>query len=58
VPITGLTVEALAARPRTKAKIFFVLGLITKIFSLDVEKLKKLISEKFAGKDESIVNTA
>ena len=32
--------------------------MITKIFSLDVEKLKKLITEKFAGKDESIVNTA
>ncbi len=35
-----------------------VLGLIAKIFNLDVDKLKKLITEKFAGKDESIVNTA
>ena len=58
VPITGLTVEALGGTAKDKGKNIFVLGLITKIFSLDVEKLKKLISEKFAGKDESIVNTA
>src|SRR5260370_7183142 len=32
--------------------------MITKMFRLDVEKLKRIITEKFAGKDESIVNTA
>jgi 2-oxoglutarate/2-oxoacid ferredoxin oxidoreductase subunit alpha len=58
VPITGLTVEALGGTARDKGKNIFVLGLITKIFSLDVEKLKRIITEKFAGKDESIVNTA
>ncbi len=58
VPITGLTVEALGGTAKDKGKNMFVLGLIGKIFHLDVEKLKKLISEKFAGKDESIVNTA
>src|SRR5258707_12942061 len=58
VPITGLTVEALGGTAKDKGKNIFVLGLITKIFSLDVEKLKKIITEKFAGKDESIVNTA
>jgi len=58
VPITGLTVEALGGTAKDKGKNIFVLGLITKIFSLDVEKLAKLIKEKFAGKDESIVNTA
>jgi 2-oxoglutarate ferredoxin oxidoreductase subunit alpha len=58
VPITGLTVEALGGTAKDKGKNIFVLGLISKIFSLDVEKLKKLITEKFAGKDESIVNTA
>src|SRR5438477_566218 len=58
VPITGLTVEALGGTAKDKGKNIFVLGLITKIFSLDVEKLKKLIGEKFGGKDESIVNTA
>ncbi len=58
VPITGLTVEALGGTAKDKGKNIFVLGLISKIFHLDTEKLQKLISEKFAGKDESIVNTA
>ena len=58
VPITGLTVEALGGTAKDKGKNIFVLGLISKIFNLDVDKLKRLISEKFAGKDQSIVNTA
>src|SRR6266849_6503 len=58
VPITGLTVEALGGTAKDKGKNIFVLGLIAKIFNLDAEKLKKLITEKFAGKDQSIVNTA
>jgi 2-oxoglutarate ferredoxin oxidoreductase subunit alpha len=44
VPITGLTVEALGGTAKDKGKNIFVLGLI--------------ITEKFAGKDESVVNTA
>jgi 2-oxoglutarate/2-oxoacid ferredoxin oxidoreductase subunit alpha len=58
VPITGLTVEALGGTAKDKGKNIFVLGLISKIFNLDADKLKKLISEKFAGKNESVVNTA
>lgn len=58
VPITGLTVEALGGTAKDKGKNIFVLGLISKIFHLDTEKLATLIKEKFAGKDESIVNTA
>ncbi len=58
VPITGLTVEALGGTAKDKGKNIFVLGLIAKIFNLDVEKLTTLIKEKFAGKDESVVNTA
>jgi 2-oxoglutarate/2-oxoacid ferredoxin oxidoreductase subunit alpha len=58
VPITGLTVEALGGTAKDKGKNIFVLGLISKIFNLDDEKLKRLISEKFAGKNESVVNTA
>jgi 2-oxoglutarate/2-oxoacid ferredoxin oxidoreductase subunit alpha len=58
VPITGLTVEALGGTAKDKGKNIFVLGLISKIFNLDVEKLKRLITEKFGGKNESVVNTA
>ena len=58
IPITGLTVEALGGTAKDKGKNIFVLGLISKVFGLDVDKLKGLIREKFRGKDESIVNTA
>jgi 2-oxoglutarate/2-oxoacid ferredoxin oxidoreductase subunit alpha len=58
VPITGLTVEALGGTAKDKGKNIFVLGLIAKIFHLNVEKLAALIKEKFAGKDESVANTA
>jgi 2-oxoglutarate/2-oxoacid ferredoxin oxidoreductase subunit alpha len=58
VPITGLTIEALGGTARDKGKNIFVLGLIAKIFNVDVDKLKRIISEKFSGKDESVVNTA
>lgn len=58
VPITGLTVEALGGTAKDKGKNVFVLGLIAKIFHLDAEKLKKLISERFAGKSSDVANTA
>jgi 2-oxoglutarate ferredoxin oxidoreductase subunit alpha len=58
VPITGLTVEALGGTAKDKGKNIFVLGLIAKIFNLDADKLTRVITEKFAGKDESVVNTA
>lgn len=58
VPITGLTIEALGGTAKDKGKNIFVLGLIASIFHLDVEKLTRLISEKFGGKDESVADTA
>src|ERR1700758_375374 len=53
VSVTGLTVEALGGTAKDKGKNIFVLGLIAAIFHLDVAKLKGLIREKFAGKNES-----
>jgi 2-oxoglutarate/2-oxoacid ferredoxin oxidoreductase subunit alpha len=58
VPITGLTVEALGGTAKDRGKNIFVLGLICKIFHLDQDKMKRLITEKFGGKNESVVNTA
>src|SRR5213595_781264 len=58
VPITGLTIEALGGTAKDKGKNIFVLGLIAKIFNLDADKLTRVITEKFASKDESVVNTA
>ena len=34
------------------------MGLIAKIFDLDTKKIEKLLTEKFGGKNESILNTA
>ncbi len=58
IPITGLTVEALGGTAKDRGKNIFVLGLIAKIFQLDAEKLKRIITEKFGGKNESVVNSA
>jgi len=58
IPITGLTVEALGGTAKDKGKNVFVLGLLAKIFDLDIEKLQRLLKEKFGGKNESVLNTA
>src|ERR1044072_8288645 len=58
VPISGLTVEAIGGTAKDKGKNIFALGLIAKMFDLNVAKLEKLIHERFTGKDESIVNNA
>lgn len=58
VPIAGLTVEAIGGTAKDKGKNIFALGLVAKMFDLDLPKLEKLIRERFTGKDESIVNNA
>jgi 2-oxoglutarate/2-oxoacid ferredoxin oxidoreductase subunit alpha len=58
IPITGLTVEALGGTAKDKGKNIFILGLLAKIFDLDVEKLLTLLKDKFGNKDTSILNTA
>jgi 2-oxoglutarate ferredoxin oxidoreductase subunit alpha len=58
IPITGLTVEALGGTAKDKGKNIFILGLLAKIFDLEVEKLLTLLKDKFGGKDPSILNTA
>jgi 2-oxoglutarate ferredoxin oxidoreductase subunit alpha len=58
VPISTLTVEAIGGTAKDKGKNIFSLGLIARIFDLNVPKLEKLITERFGGKDESIVRNA
>ncbi|HEY3855000.1 MAG TPA: 2-oxoacid:acceptor oxidoreductase subunit alpha [Verrucomicrobiae bacterium] len=58
VPISSRTVEAIGGTAKDKGKNLFTLGLIARMFDLNVAKLEKLITERFAGKDESIVKTA
>src|SRR5213596_2249527 len=58
VPISGLTVEAIGGTAKDKGKNIFALGLVAKMFDLNVTKLEKLIGERFTGKDTSILNNA
>jgi 2-oxoglutarate ferredoxin oxidoreductase subunit alpha len=58
IPISGLTVEAIGGTAKDKGKNIYALGLIAKMFDLNVPKLEKLITERFTGKDQSIVKNA
>ena len=57
-PITSGTVEAVGGTAKDKGKNIFVLGLIARIFDLEVEKLTQLIKERFGGKTEDVVRNA
>ncbi len=58
VNISSLTVEAVGGTGRDKGKNIFALGLLAKIFDLNVTKLTKLIEERFGGKDPTVVANA
>jgi len=60
IPITSLTVEAIGGTAKDKGKNMFVLGLIAKMFDLNVAKLEKLMTERFGspGKNESILKNS
>jgi 2-oxoglutarate ferredoxin oxidoreductase subunit alpha len=58
VPISSRTVEAIGGTARDKGKNIFTLGLISRMFDLNLPKLERLITERFGGKDESIVKNA
>jgi 2-oxoglutarate ferredoxin oxidoreductase subunit alpha len=58
VPITSATVEAVGGSAKEKGKNIYVLGLLARMFDLDVPKLTQLIRERFAGKNEDIVRNA
>ncbi|HLP76759.1 MAG TPA: 2-oxoacid:acceptor oxidoreductase subunit alpha [Candidatus Paceibacterota bacterium] len=58
IPISSLTIEAIGGTAKDKGKNIFALGLIARMFDLNLPKLEKLIHERFGGKDESIVKNA
>src|SRR5271157_4521067 len=49
VPISSLTIEAIGGTAKDKGKNIFALGLVARIFDLDVVKLEALIKERFGG---------
>ena len=58
VPISGETVEAVGGTGREKGKNVYSLGLLARMFDLNVAKLEKLITERFAGKDATVSDLA
>lgn len=58
IAISGLTIEAIGGTAKDKGKNLYALGLIAKMFDLDGSKLERLITERFGGKDESILKNA
>jgi len=58
IPITSATVEAVGGSAKEKGKNIYVLGLLSRMFDLDVPKLNQLIKERFGGKNEDIVRNA
>ena len=58
IAISSLTVEAIGGTARDKGKNIFALGLIGRMFNLNLEKLEGLINERFAAKGESVVKPA
>ncbi len=58
LPISSLVVEAIGGTGRDKGKNVYALGLIAKMFNLDVPKLHRLLQERFAGKDPKVAETA
>ena len=58
VAITGLTIEACGGAAKDKGKNMFVLGLLGRLFSLDIDKLRALISERFGSKDSDVLRNA
>src|SRR6201987_6200564 len=58
IPISSLTIEAIGGTAKDKGKNIFALGLVAKIFDLNVPKLEQLLNERFTGKDASVLNNA
>jgi 2-oxoglutarate ferredoxin oxidoreductase subunit alpha len=58
IPISSQTIEAIGGTAKDKGKNIFALGLLAKMFDLDVPKLEKLVGERFGGKDASILKNA
>src|ERR1035437_8226187 len=47
LPISSLTIEAIGGTAKDKGKNIFALGLVAKMFDLNVPKLEKLVGERF-----------
>jgi 2-oxoglutarate ferredoxin oxidoreductase subunit alpha len=58
IPITSATIEAAGGTAKDKGKNIYVLGLVARIFDLNVEKLRTLINERLGHRGEGAARTA
>jgi 2-oxoglutarate ferredoxin oxidoreductase subunit alpha len=58
VPISTLAIEAIGGTSKDKGKNIFALGLLARMFDLNVSRLDALIGERFGGKDPSVLRNA
>ena len=58
IPITTTIIEVMGGSSKDKGKNMFVLGLLSRVFNLDVGKLQTLVRERFAGKAEDVARNA
>jgi 2-oxoglutarate/2-oxoacid ferredoxin oxidoreductase subunit alpha len=58
VPVSSLTIEAIGGTAKDKGKNIFALGLVARMFDLDVPKLEAVVGERFGGKDPTVLNNA
>jgi 2-oxoglutarate ferredoxin oxidoreductase subunit alpha len=58
VPISSLTVEAIGGTAKDKGKNIYALGLLAKMYDLNLPKLEALIGERFGGKDSTVLQNA
>jgi 2-oxoglutarate/2-oxoacid ferredoxin oxidoreductase subunit alpha len=57
IPITSLTVEAIGGTAKDKGKNMFVLGLIARMFDLDVPKLEAMLQGYYKGKSDDVIRS-
>src|SRR5712691_4419351 len=55
VPITSRTVEAIGGTAKDKGKNMFVLGLLARMFDLDVPKLEGMLQAYYKSKGEDVI---
>ena len=58
IPISSLTIEAIGGTAKDKGKNIFALGLLARMFDLNVPRLEGLIAERFGGKDAGVLRNA
>jgi 2-oxoglutarate ferredoxin oxidoreductase subunit alpha len=57
IPITSLTVEAIGGTAKDKGKNMFVLGLVARMFDLDVPKLETMLQGYYKGKGDDVIRS-